>query len=93
MIITALLNLIANLLSAVLVFDLPKWPSQIDQVFQTVISWMVTGVEVFRAFVGSETLTVISVLLGLVLAMNAAYLVYSLVFWVLRKIPMLGIKE
>lgn len=93
MIITALLNLIANLLSAVLVFDLPKWPSQIDQVFQTVISWMVTGVGVFRAFVGKETLTVISVLLGLVLAMNAAYLVYSLVFWVLRKIPMLGIKE
>lgn len=93
MIITALLNLIANLLSAVLVFDLPKWPSQIDQVFQTVISWMVTGVEVLRAFVGKETLTVISVLLGLVLAMNAAYLVYSLVFWVLRKIPMLGIKE
>lgn len=93
MIITALLNLIANLLSAVLVFDLPKWPSQIDQVFQTVISWMVTGVEVLRAFLGQETLTVISVLLGLVLAMNAAYLVYSLVFWVLRKIPMLGIKE
>lgn len=93
MIITALLNLIANLLSAVLVFDLPKWPSEVDQVFHTVISWMVTGVEVLRAFVGQETLTVISVLLGLVLVMNAAYLVYSLVFWVLRKIPMLGIKE
>lgn len=93
MIITALLNLIASLLSVVLVFDLPQWPSQIDQLFQTVISWMVTGVEVFRAFVGKETLTIISVLLGLVLAMNAAYLVYSLVFWVLRKIPMFGIKE
>lgn len=93
MIITALLNLIASLLSVVLVFDLPQWPSQIDQLFQTVISWMVTGVEVFRAFVGQETLTIISVLLGLILAMNAAYLVYSLVFWVLRKIPMFGIKE
>lgn len=93
MIITALLNLIANLLSAVLVFDLPKWPSEIDQVFHTVINWMVTGVEVLRAFLGQDALNVISVLLGLVLAMNAAYLVYSLVFWVLRKIPMLGIKE
>lgn len=93
MIITALLNLIASLLSVVLVFDLPQWPSQIDQLFQTVISWMVTGVEVFCVFVGQETLTIISVLLGLILAMNAAYLVYSLVFWVLRKIPMFGIKE
>lgn len=91
--ITALLTLIANLLSALLVFELPAMPDEVDSLGQQIIGYMGTGVQVLRAFIGDTAMGVIATLLGLVLAMNAAYLVYSIVFWVLRKVPVLNIKE
>ena len=68
-------------------------PDEVDSLGQQIIGYMGTGVQVLRAFIGDTAMSVIATLLGLVLAMNAAYLVYSIVFWVLRKVPVLNIKE
>lgn len=93
MIISALLNLIYSVLSLLLVFDLPELPETVTTLVNSALGYMVTGVSVLGAFVGHTCMGVIALILQLVVAMNAAYLVYSLVMWVLRKIPMLNVRE
>ena len=93
MVISALLNLIYNVLSVLLVFTLPKLPDSVMAIANSVIGYVSTGISMLRAFVGNTCMGVLAVLFTLVLAMNAAYLLYSIVFWVLRKIPMLGLEE
>lgn len=93
MIIKLLLTLVYGVLSVLLVFNLPTLPDSVLSVANSVTGYMVTGVQIFRVFVGDTCMGVLAVLLSLVIAMNAAYMLYSLVFWVLRKIPMLNLKE
>lgn len=93
MIIKALGSLIYGVLSVLLVFDLPSLPDTVTAIAESVKGYISTGIGVLGAFVGREAMGVLSVLLGLVVALNAAYALYSLVFWVIRKIPMLSVKE
>lgn len=93
MIIKALLDLIYSVLSLLLVFELPKFPDSIMNVMGQFPQYIGTGLSVLRAFIGGEAMGILGILLGLVLAMNAAYLVYSLVFYVIRKIPMLNVRQ
>lgn len=93
MIIKALLDLVYTLVNALLVFELPQFPSTVTDVLSSLSGYMVAGISILRAFLGDTCMSMLAVLLGLVLAMNAAYLTYSLVFWVLRKIPMFSVKE
>lgn len=93
MIIMGLLNLIYSLLSVLLVFELPAFPDSVMTVANSVTGYVQTGVSVLACFVGSTGMGIVALLLSLLLAMNAAYLLYSIVFWVIRKIPMLGVKE
>ena len=78
MIITALINLIFGLLSVLL---------------GTIQEYLVGGVGLLRAMVGDTAMGVIAVCLQLVIFLNAAYFLYSFVFWVIKKIPMLNIRE
>ena len=93
MIISALLSLIYTVLSALLVFELPSLPDSVTTVASQITDYITTGINVLASFVGNTCMGVLAVLLELVIAMNAAYLVYSLVFWVIRKIPILNVKE
>lgn len=93
MIITALAKLVLGVLSVLLVFNLPELPEDVISIADSVKTYISSGIGILAAFIGDGAMRVISVLLGLVIAMNAAYALYSLVFWVLRKIPMLNIKE
>lgn len=93
MIISALLNLIYAVLSVLLVFNLPQLPDTVVTIANSLIGYITTGINMLHAFIGNTAMGVIAVCLGLVVLMNAAYLVYSLVFWVIRKIPMLNVKE
>lgn len=93
MIISALLTLVYNVLSLLLVFNLPELPASVTTIANSVIGYVSTGISIVAAFVGNTCMGVIGVLLALVIAMNAAYLLYSLVFWVIRKIPMLNIRQ
>ena len=93
MIISALLTLVYNVLSLLLVFNRPELPASVTTIANSVIGYVSTGISIVAAFVGNTCMGVIGVLLALVIAMNAAYLLYSLVFWVIRKIPMLNIRQ
>lgn len=93
MIISGLLALVYNLLSLLLVFDLPDLPDTVTTIGSQVTSYMVTGISVIRSFVGDTCMGVIALLFNLVILLNAAYLLYSLVFWVIRKIPVLNVRE
>lgn len=93
MIITALVNVIFALLSVLLVFDLPQLPDSFMTILGTIKDYLVGGVGLLRAMVGDTCMGVISVCFQLVIFLNAAYFLYSFVMWVLRKIPMLNIRE
>lgn len=93
MIIKALLDLIYNILSLLFVFDLPNLPDSVTSVATSISSYITTGISVIRAFVGSSCMSLLGVLLGLIIALNVAYFLYSFVFWVIRKIPMLNVRE
>ena len=93
MIISALLTLIYNVLSVLLVFNLPELPSSVTTVASEVVDYIGTGISVMASFVGSTCMGVIALLCQLVIGLNAAYLLYSVVFWVIRKVPVLNIKE
>ncbi len=93
MIITGLLNLVYTVVNALLVFSLPSFPQSVVDAIATIRQHLVAGIGVLRAFLGDRCLTVLATLFGLILAMNAAYLLYSLVFWVIRKIPMFSVRE
>ena len=93
MIITVLIELILNVLGALLVFDLPALPDSVISILDNISGYLVSGVSIFRAFVGDGCMTILATLFGLVVLANAAYFLYSFVFFVIRKIPMLNVKE
>lgn len=93
MIITALVNLIYGLLSLLLVFDLPQLPDSFMIILGNIKTYMVGGVGLLRVLVGDTCMGVIAVCFQLVIYLNAAYFLYSFVMWVLKKIPMLNIRE
>lgn len=93
MIITALITLILNVLGLLLVFNLPQLPQSVVDTLDSIVTYIVQGISVLRAFVGDGAMTVIATLFGLVVVANVAYGVYTLVFWVIRKIPMLNIRQ
>lgn len=93
MLISALLTLVYGVLSVLLVFNLPQLPDSVVTVANSLTGYITTGFAVLRAVVGDTCMGVLGVLFNLVILMNAAYMLYSLVMWVLRKIPMLGLKE
>lgn len=93
MIITALIELILNVLGALLIFDLPALPEEVTSVLNDITGYLVSGVGIIRAFVGDGCMTLLATLFSLVVLANAAYFLYSFVFFVIRKIPMLNVKE
>lgn len=93
MIITALIELILNVLGALLIFDLPALPESVTNTLDSIVGYLVSGVGIIRAFVGDGCMTLLATLFSLVVLANAAYFLYSFVFFVIRKIPMLNVKE
>lgn len=93
MIIAGLLTLIFAVLSVLLVFNLPALPDTIVELLDQVIEYLIMGISVIEAFIGDTAMGIIALLFQLVIYMNAAYFLYSFVFWVIRKIPMLNVKE
>lgn len=93
MIIAGLLSLIFAVLSVLLVFNLPALPDTIVELLNQIIEYVVMGISILEAFIGDTAMGILALLLQLVIYMNAAYFLYSFVFWVIRKIPMLNVKE
>lgn len=92
MIIEGLLDFIINVLTFILDLlpDLPSVPAEVTSAVSTFINLIFDNVGLLGVFV---PLGIIKVIIPLWLGIEAFDKVYSLVFWVIRKIPMLNIRE
>lgn len=93
MILDAIFNVIYVILDKILVFDLPSLPDSVTAIIDEIVGYVVTGLSVLRAFVGDTAMSVFGVCLVLIVAMNGLYLTYSVVFWIIRKLPVLNVRE
>lgn len=88
MIVTGLLNIIYNILSAIFAnFNIPKIDN-IEDITYTIELIFDYGVS-YIGFLFSWK--VVKLCFFIIAAIIAAYYIYVLVMWILRKIPMLGI--
>ena len=88
-IIKALLSLITGLISMI-PFSIPSLPSQVGDVFHTLLGYLNDGIGFLSNFVHMEY---IGVLFGIFVGIEAALLVYKFVMWIIKKIPMLGVQD
>lgn len=91
MIVKGLYQLIYSLLNGLFVFDLPNMPTTIVTLWHEFVSYVITGIDVIRIFVGDTAMGVFALLLSLIIGMNVAYFVIGVIFFVLRKIPIAGV--
>lgn len=90
MILEALMGLMYGLLDWLTApFNIPLLPQEISVVLQTVLDYLQVG---FGILANYTHLDYLFVLYGIVLAFDGGLLAYKFVMWVLRKIPVLGIK-
>ena len=94
MIIKKLLELCLSLLTSLLsnVGSIPTLPAQLLNVLDTIIDYMLSGIDLLGLFIGPSALTFIGVCLDVIIALNLFYFGYSCVMWFVKKIPFLGIK-
>ena len=92
MIIEGFLDFIINVLTFILDLlpDLPSVPAEVTSAVSTFINLIFDNVGLLGVFV---PLSIIKVIIPLWLGIEAFDKVYSLIFWVIRKIPMLNIRE
>lgn len=70
MIIKALMLLLKNVLSVLLVFDLPGFPQPLVDALSSLAEYCGTGVLVLKAFIGDSACTTIALLLGVVITLE-----------------------
>lgn len=93
MLIKALLDLIYSILDMILFTELPQMPDTVMTLLNEVSNYVFMGISVLRSFIGNDAMNVLGLIFGLVVSANLFYFFWSFVFWILRKIPMLNIKE
>ena len=94
MIIKKLLELCLSLLTSLLsnVDGIPVLPAQLLNILDTIVDYMLSGIDLLGLFIGPTALTFIGLCLDVIIAMNVFYFGYSCVMWFVKKIPFLGIK-
>ncbi len=93
MIITAVANVVYGLLDVLFVFELPQFPEGIVNVFSSILTYLDTGIDVLHALLGNTTMSVLGTCLKFVILANACYFTISVIFFVLKKIPFLGLGD
>lgn len=90
MIIEGLMSLLYWLLDLVLTpIDIPDLPENVHAAIVWAVDKFIDGLAIFAAF---THFSFIMVLFQIVVIIEAAFLIYKFVLWILRKIPMAGIE-
>lgn len=85
MIIEGLLSVIKKLLMLLLSpIDIPSLPLGVQEVITKGMNYIIDGLGIFAAFTHYQF---IMALISIVLVIEAAFLIYKFVLWLLRKIP------
>ena len=69
--------------------DIPDLPENVHAAIVWAVDKFIDGLAIFAAF---THFSFIMVLFQIVLVIEAAFLIYKFVLWILRKIPMAGIE-
>ena len=93
MILKFLVTLVLNLLYAILPASLPALPDSIYETLDQMATNIGTGIAILRAFIGDAAMNLLSVLFSLVILLEVFYFGWTVVWFVIRKIPMLNVKE
>lgn len=88
MIINGLLNVIYSVLDFLLIFSIPELPSQAQGYIDTLFDYMVGATGIVANY---TPLGYLLILFGIIVTVDVAILLYKLVMWILRKIPLAGI--
>lgn len=89
MIIEMLLDLVYSLLSLLLVFEIPGLPDGVQGYIDTAFEYITAGAGIVANYTPLEYLLT---LLGILLLVDGALVLYHFVMWIIKKIPMLGIE-
>lgn len=88
MIIEALMQVVYRLFAILTSpINIPSLPDGVKTVMSDVLGYLETGIALLANYTDLEYLLV---LFGLIIAVDVGILLYKLVMWILRKIPMLG---
>lgn len=89
MIIENLCDKIFNLIFVVIgVFDVPPHPEETTSYLTTATELFQNGINLLNTFMPMKYMLVC---LGIIIGIDVAVMVYKLVMWIIKKIPMLGI--
>ena len=89
MIIELLLEVVYNLLSLLLIFKIPQLPQTALDYIDTAFDYLTAGAGLLANYTPLEYLLS---LFGILLLVDVGINVYHFVMWIVKKIPMLGIK-
>lgn len=89
MIIVKLMDMVYALLDILLVFEIPPMPAEVTQYLDTFTDYLATGAGVVANYI---PLPYAMTLFGVTLAIDAGFMLYHFVMWLVKKIPMLGIE-
>lgn len=89
MIIKGLLNLIISIINLI-PLSIPQLPENIDSIMSDFFSYINSAVVFFKTIMPWDYMVI---LLIIVIGVNTAMFIYKFVMWVIRKIPMLSIKD
>lgn len=90
MIIKGLMTLLYNVFSALTsAINIPQLPEEVHTFLSEFLEYMNTGLQILAVYTHLEYLVT---LIGIVVLIDVALLLYHFVMWVLKKIPMLGIE-
>lgn len=93
MIIYLVMKLIYGLLSVLLVFDFPGFPQPIIDALSTFTEYVGTGVLVLKAFIGNEACRLLGTFLTTAIFLDTFATSWSIIWWILKKIPFLNISD
>lgn len=91
MIVTALINLIYNVLDFLFFFSVPSLPDSVVQIVNAACEYMNQGIRIIQAFTGSTALGVIALLVQLVLLAHTIYFGWMIIKFILSHIPFLNV--
>lgn len=90
MIIEAVINVLYNIFKVLTSpINIDKLPPSVSDALAKALEYISAGFGIVGQFCH---LTYLTVLFGLILAVDAGVMIYNIVMWVLKKIPFLGIE-
>lgn len=67
-------------------------PDEVEAHLKTALTYITQGVSIVQVFIEPSVMQYIFTLFGIIVALDAAYFLYSFVFWFLRKLPFTSIR-